>query len=148
MSSRKVPALLALGGVVLAVVLFLVLKDDTADDDSTVPPAPTESATGDAEEGKKPKPSKPKPELPLVEMKAGKPVGGPFELEFTNGETARFEVVTDVADELHLHGYDLTFVVKPGKRNEIEFDADIEGLFELESHTTAELLAKISVVPD
>ena len=149
MSSRKVLALLTLAGVVLAVVLFLVLKDDTADEDSTVAPAPTESATGDAEQNKKPgKPKpQPKPELPVVEMKAGKPVGAPAELEFSNGETARFEVVTDAADELHLHGYDLYFVVKPGKPNKIEFDADIEGLFELESHTTAELLAEISVVP-
>ena len=152
MNSRKLPALLAVGGLILAVGLFLVLKDDTADEDSTVPQAPTESATGDAEQGNKPKRQKPKPEpkpeLPILEVKGGKPVGGPADLKFTSGETARFEVVTDAADELHLHGYDLTFNVKPGKPTEIEFDADIEGLFELESHTTAELLAEISVVPD
>ena len=85
--------------------------------------------------------------MPVVEVEGGEPVGGVQELEFESGEEARFEVVTDAADELHFHGYDLYIDVGPGKPNELKFDADIEGLFELESHTTGELLAEVSVVP-
>ena len=82
-----------------------------------------------------------------MEVKDGKPVGGVQELEFESGEEARFEVIADAADELHFHGYDLYIEVGPGKPTEVEFDADIEGLFELESHTTGALLAEVSVVP-
>jgi hypothetical protein len=150
MDSRRVPALIALGGVVVAVGLFLLLKDDTADETSTVPPTNNAANPGsEGGEGRKPdKPEKPpEPELPLVEIKDGKPVGGVQELEFKSGEEARFEVVADAEDELHFHGYDLYIDVGPGKPTEVKFDADIEGLFELESHTTGELLAEVSVVP-
>jgi hypothetical protein len=150
MDSRRVPALIALVGVVVAVGLFLLLKDDTADETSTVPPANNAANPGsEGGEGRKPdKPEKPpEPELPVVEVRDGKPVGGVQELEFESGEEARFEVVADAADELHFHGYDLYIDVGPGKPTEVKFDADIEGLFELESHTTGELLAEVSVVP-
>lgn len=150
MDSRRVPALIALVGVIVAVALFLLLKDDTADETSTVQPANNAANPGNEQsEGQKPdKPEKPpKPELPVVEVKDGKPVGGVQELEFESGEEARFEVIADAADELHFHGYDLYIEVGPGKPTEVEFDADIEGLFELESHTTGALLAEVSVVP-
>lgn len=152
MDSRKAPALIALVGVVFAVALFLLLKDDTADEDSTVATtAPAESSEQDsgAGDGQKPeKPPKPEePELPIVEVKGGQPVGGVQALEFKSGGEARFEVVADAADELHFHGYDLYIDVTPGKPAEVKFNADIEGLFELESHSTGELLAEISVVP-
>jgi hypothetical protein len=146
-----VPALLALVGVVLAVVLFLVLKDETADEDTvtSVPSGQTTEETDPAgEAGEQPNNPKPEePELPVVEVKGGKPVGGVQELEFKSGEDARFEVVSDAADELHFHGYDLYIDLKAGKPTNVSFTADIEGVFELESHTTGELLAEISVVP-
>ena len=154
MDSRRVPALIALVGVVVAVALFLLLKDDTADEDSTVPTTTSAATTDEGstdgtgneqEPEKQPKPEE--PELPVVEIKDGKPVGGVQELEFKSGEEARFEVVADAPDELHLHTYDLYIDVGPGKPTEVKFDADIEGLIELESHSTGELLAEISVVP-
>ena len=153
MSSRKVPALIALAGVIVAVGLFFLLKDDTADEDAettATTEAPAAESTGEQQQQPpaQEKPDKPdKPELPVVEIKNGEPVGGVQELEFPSGEQARFEVVTDAADELHFHGYDLYIDVAPGKPAEVEFDAGIEGLFELESHSTGTLLAEISVVP-
>jgi hypothetical protein len=150
MDSRRVPALIAVVGVVVAVGLFLLLKDDTADEDTvTTPPAQTASDGSEPDEqAQKPEPRPEKPDVPQLEIEGGQPVGGVQEIEFESGVEARFEVVTDVADELHFHGYDLYFDVEPGKPNELSFDADIEGLFELESHSTGELLAEISVVPD
>lgn len=132
MDSRKAPALIALGGAVLAVALFLVLKDDTADEDTTLPPAAKSE----------------KFEVPVVEVEDGKPVGGVRELEFPSGAEARFEVVADATDELHLHGYDIYADLKPGRPTDVAFAATIEGVFELESHATGELFAEISVVPE
>lgn len=152
MTSAKAPALFALVGVIVAVVLFLVLKDDTADEDTIVSESPpAETTSGDSQDGggQKPedKPKPPKPEVPLIEIQGGKPVGGVQELEFGSGEKARFLVRSDAADELHFHCYDLNVDVEPGRTAKVFFDADIEGLCELESHTTGELLAEISVVP-
>jgi hypothetical protein len=151
MESRKVPALIALAGVVVAVGLFLLLKDDTADEDTAVPTDTTaveDQPAGGASKPEERKPEKPeKPEIPVVEIEGGKPVGGVQELEFPSGAEARFEVVADTADELHFHGYDLYVDVGPGKPTEVTFEAGIEGLFELESHSTGELMAEISVVP-
>jgi hypothetical protein len=150
--SRRAPALIALVGVVVAVALFLLLKDDTADDEATVVPNTTSAANTDGgagEGGQKtetpPKPAE--PEIPVVEIRDGKPVGGVQQLEFESGEEARFEVVTDAPDELHLHTYDLNIDVTPNRPTEVTFEAEFEGLIELESHSTGELLAEISVVP-
>ena len=149
MESRKVPAALALVGIVVAVVLFLVLDDDTADQDTTVATQPTNATENQSKpSGANEKPEKPdEPAIPRVEIEGGEPVGGVQELEFKSGDEARFEVLADAADELHFHGYDITVGLRPGKPKEVSFDAEIEGLFELESHSTGTLIAEISVVP-
>ena len=152
MSSRRLPALLALAGVVLAVVLFLVLKDDTDDEDSTVASAPTESATGDAEQSneakQEPEKSKPKPpEVPVIEVKGGQPVGGVTELEVAKGDEIRFIVKSDVDEEVHMHGYDVSQDVTAGGKVEFKVPATIEGVFEVELEHSVVPIAEISVVP-
>jgi hypothetical protein len=158
MENRRVPALIALAGVVIAVVVFFfVANDDTADQESeTTEQAQTATpseAKGEGQgDGKPQKPEKPErpaePEVPEIQIEGGEPVGGVQEIEVTSGEDLRIDVRTDAADELHLHGFDLYFDVVPGKTNEIVVEnADIEGVLELESHTSGALLAEIAVVP-
>ncbi len=150
MESRKVPALFALVGVIVAVVLFLVLKDDTADEDTTLPPPPQQSATGEGERNK-PKPEKErpaKPEVPVIEIRGGRPVGGVQELEFKVGDEVEIEIRSDAADEVHLHGYDITLPIPAGKPQTLTFEAELDGGYELESHVTGAPLANISIVPD
>jgi heme/copper-type cytochrome/quinol oxidase subunit 2 len=48
------------------------------------------------------------------------------------GEKVRIRVQSDVADEVHVHGYDLKKDVAPGKPAVIEFTADVPGSFEVE----------------
>jgi hypothetical protein len=153
MENRKIPALIALAGIVIAVIVFLfVANDDTADQESeTTPQAETTAPedTGDEEEPEKEKPDKPaEPEVPQLEIQNGEPVGGVLELEVTAGDELRIDITTDAADELHLHSYDVYLDVVPGETNELVVEnADIEGVIELESHSTGALLAEISVVP-
>jgi hypothetical protein len=157
MENRKIPALIALAGIVIAVVVFLfVANDDTADQETeTTAPAETEAtAPADDPEGsdvgnEDEKPEKPaEPKVPELEIRGGAPVGGPLEVEVTEGDELRIDISTDAADELHLHSYDVYFDIVPGKTNELVVEkADIGGVFELESHTTGALLAEISVVP-
>jgi hypothetical protein len=158
MENRKIPALIALAGIVIAVVVFLfVADDDTADQESektqqaetqTVPEDP---ADGEDKPGKEPKEPQepPEPQVPQLEIRDGAPVEGPLELEVTVGEELRIDIMTDAPDELHLHTYDVYLDIVPGKTNELLVEnADIEGVIELESHSTGALLAEISVVPD
>lgn len=159
MESRRSGVAVAAAGLVLVVVLFILLSggdDGGTSGDSAAAPAggygspPPEQSADDDEPKTDPKPGSDKPDepsVPTIEIENGEPVGGVQEIEFESGSEAEFEVITDAADELHFHGYDLYVDVKPGKANTVSFRADIEGLFELESHTTGTPFAEISVVP-
>jgi hypothetical protein len=48
------------------------------------------------------------------------------------GEKVRIRVESDHAEEVHLHGYDLSEDVAPGKPATIDFTADAPGVFEVE----------------
>lgn len=61
------------------------------------------------------------------------------------GAEATVRVVADIADEAHLHGYDLFVDLEPGVPAEIVFVADIPGVFELELEGSGLLLAEIEV---
>jgi hypothetical protein len=155
MENRKIPALIALAGIVIAVIVFLfIASDDTDDQESEAAPQAQASTTtpedsGDDEEPEKEKPEKPaEPDVPQLEIQNGEPVGGVLELEVTAGDELRIDITTDAADELHLHSYDVYLDIVPGETNELVVEnADIEGVIELESHSTGALLAEISVVP-
>lgn len=59
-------------------------------------------------------------------------------LQVAIGETVRLEVASDTAEEVHVHGYDLSADVAPGQAASLAFTADIPGIFEVElekSHT-------------
>ena len=46
----------------------------------------------------------------------------------------RIVVSSDAADEIHLHGYDIEKNAAPGTPARFNFKANIEGVFEIESH--------------
>lgn len=48
------------------------------------------------------------------------------------GDKVRIRVQSDHAEEVHLHGYDLSEDVAPGKPATIDFTADAPGVFEVE----------------
>jgi hypothetical protein len=153
MDSRRVPALIALVGVVVAVGLFLVLKDDTADEDSVTTPPPAQTAGDGSGSGgqaqnpdREPKPEK--PEVPVIEIEGGQPVGGVTELEVAKGDEIRFIVESDVDEEVHLHGYDVSHDVTAGGKVEFNVPATIDGLFEVELEHSVVPIAEISVVPN
>src|SRR5688572_18619870 len=114
MENRKIPALIALAGIVTAVVVFLfVADDDTADQASettqqaeTLPEEPGDAADKPEKEPKEPQ-EPDKPQAPQLEVRDGAPVGGPLEIEVTVGEELRIDITTDAPDELHLHTYDV-----------------------------------------
>jgi hypothetical protein len=82
-----------------------------------------------------------------VEVRDGQPVGGPKELTVAKGDTVTIEVSVDAPQEIHVHGYELEAEATPETPAVIEFTADLEGVFDVESHTSEALLAKVVVEP-
>ena len=77
---------------------------------------------------------KPRPEAAQIVIANGELRGGAKRIEAKRGDTIRIDVRADVADELHLHGYDVIKDVRPGSPARFRVKADIEGVFELEGH--------------
>ena len=154
MENRKIPALIALAGVVIAIIVFFfVANDDTADQESeTTQTAETsttpEDTDDDKEEPDSDKPEKPaEPEVPVIEIQGGQPVGGVAEFEVIEGDNIRFIVRSDEAHEIHLHTYDVAMEVEAGGEVEFDVPATIGGLIEAEIEETGVPIAEISVVP-
>ncbi|MGH2962149.1 MAG: hypothetical protein ACRDL3_08165 [Solirubrobacterales bacterium] len=138
MQSRTMGAVVAVALIAAAAVLFVVLRDDDGDSGQAA------TTTTQAEKKEKPKP---KPEVTTIVVKGGQPVGGVQELEYTRGDEVRFDVRSDVADEVHVHGYDLFEDVAPGKVATLDFPAEIDGGFEVELEATHTQIAELTVEP-
>ena len=87
-----------------------------------------------------------------ITLKNAEPVGGVKTLTATKGDAVRIVISSDAPDEVHLHGYDIEREAEPGKPAVIRFKANLEGSFELESHTAEHegkepLIARLHVEP-
>ena len=133
MELKRGPALLAAIAAV-AVVLFLVLKGGGEE---------SEPASG----GGPSTPQGQRAAVPTIVVEDGQPVGGVHELEFEQGERIRFRVRSDVADEVHMHGYDVAMDVAAGGEAKFDVPATIEGVFEVELEERVVPLAEITVNP-
>ncbi|HKT83255.1 MAG TPA: hypothetical protein VJQ84_05395 [Solirubrobacterales bacterium] len=123
--------------VAVAVVLFLVLKDDGKSDSEKV-----QEQTKTEHAGKNGAPA-----ITTIVIKHGKPVGGVAQLTYDEGERVRFKVESDVSDEVHMHGYDIGKDVKAGGSVTFDFPATIEGVFEAELEDRAEQILELTVNP-
>jgi hypothetical protein len=125
---------LGIGVVVIAVVLFVVLNDSGDD------------GFGDSTGTTATKPTKPEVTTIVVD-KSGKPVGGVAEISVNEGEPVRFDVKSAVADEVHMHGYDIGKDVEAGGTVSFAFPATIEGIFEAELESRKEQILELRVNP-
>jgi hypothetical protein len=151
LQSNRARVAIALGAVVVGVVLFAVLNnggDQDGGSKQATPTGTTERATGatGATGSTGSAGSAGKQEYEIV-VKNGKPVGGIEEMEYKKGEQVRFVVRSDVADEIHVHGYDLMRDVEAGGSVRFDFPASIEGVFEIELEGRKEQIAELRVNP-
>lgn len=79
-----------------------------------------------------------------IELVGGEIVG-PERFEVPLGETVDIWILSDVDDEVHVHGYDLRFEISAGDPFHLAFDADVPGIFEVEGHTNSTPLFDIEV---
>ena len=131
---------------VIAVVAVILLAgggdetDNAANSAQTATPTATEIAS-DGEATATPTPT-PTPKPPPL-LQAGKV----RTLSFDEGDTIRFRVRSDTAEEIHVHGYDITKEVAAGKTATVSFEASITGIFEVEFHGSGTPIAELKVEP-
>lgn len=109
-------------------------------------PAPAAVASAPAA----PAPAAPEPQVTArefeFEVKQGK-VTGPPHLQVLQNERVILRVRSDVADELHVHGYELSAPLPAGELVSLTFVAGRSGRFEVELHGAHQELGALEVQP-
>lgn len=148
MRFRPVPVLLAASVLLLAAC--------GGDDEQAASPPPPPPATNPPPP---PPPQPPQPPQPLppppapqvttvgIVVRGGEVVGGLQRATVDQGKKVALVVRSDVADEVHLHGYDKSVDVAPGKAARLVFVASIPGRFEVEFEDRGLQIAGITVRP-
>ncbi|MDO4784191.1 MAG: hypothetical protein Q3997_03790 [Propionibacteriaceae bacterium] len=66
-------------------------------------------------------------------------------IEASGGATVNLTVKSDVAETIHVHGYELEFEVPAGGSVTKSFVADQLGSYEIETHKSAHIIAQLVV---
>jgi FtsP/CotA-like multicopper oxidase with cupredoxin domain len=125
---------------VIAVVAVVVLASGGGDEPSPTAAQPTPSATATPGGSGTATPT-PTPAVPVLAA------GQVKKLRYTEGDTVRLRVRSDVPEEVHVHGYDLKADIEPGKPAQMSFKASITGIFEIELEHSGQQLAELRVDP-
>jgi glucose/arabinose dehydrogenase len=157
--------------VLLAALLVIAAcsgdDDDTAGDPTpTATPGPTHEPTVEPTEDPTPEPTAdeltPEPTQDPTEDPTPEPAddgtvavdlvfeGGAVSvaddrIDIDAGDTVVINATSDVAEEIHVHGYDLFVDLEPGVAGSISFAADIPGIFEVEFERTATFAFELEV---
>lgn len=139
--------------IVVALALFLVLKPDASKDEGglsgqtvAIPTGAGGAVTG--KNGQEPEPAKPAlPVGPVIRFENGEVVGGVQKIEVSEGDTVRFTVRSDIEDEVHVHGFDVSKEVGPGKPARLDFKAGFTGVFEIELENSGVPIIELQVNP-
>jgi hypothetical protein len=139
----RAPLLVLLIALVAALGLVACGDDESSDTGTTAAPGRENSGATEPKQAK----GAGGVTVETIVIRGGSPVGGARELEYDAGEQVRFRVRSDVADEIHVHGFDLSKDVAAGGTVDFSFPADIEGIFEVELEERGELIAELTVNP-
>jgi hypothetical protein len=80
-----------------------------------------------------------------VRVTSGQVTGDTGRVPVAAGTHVTLVITSDVADQVHVHGYDLETELAPGEPAELEFDATIPGVFEVELHEAGTVLLSLQV---
>jgi plastocyanin len=151
--SRQQRIVFAAIAAVIAVVAVIVLAGGSGDDEpgtvaTTTTPAQTATAEPSAEateEATETPTAEPTPEAVEIEIEGGEVKGGEADIDVQEGDQVTFSVKSDVADEVHVHGYDVMKDVEAGGTAEFDFKATIPGVFEIELEDAGLQIARLRV---
>jgi hypothetical protein len=86
-----------------------------------------------------------KPTTVSIVVVNGQPQGGIVRQTVSKGDRVVIVVKSDVADEIHLHGYDRSTDVTAGGTARLPFTADLPGRFEVELESRGVQIADLTV---
>lgn len=89
----------------------------------------------------------PMPRTIELRIQAGRLVAGPEVIHAQQGDELILHVLSDSADEVHVHGYNLMLELAPNKLGTLQFTADRSGRFEYELEKTGVALGALEVLP-
>lgn len=137
----------ALAGLVVAVALAGCAGTDPSSADSPTPGSSAADGGGaPATTGADPSPSAAAEGQRIdVQVSGGRVTGDTGRVPVGVGTAVTLVVTSDVADQAHLHGYDLAADLAPDEPTELAFDATIPGVFELELHDAGTVLLSLQV---
>ncbi|HMI72528.1 MAG TPA: hypothetical protein VK510_21185 [Solirubrobacteraceae bacterium] len=149
--SGRQRAALIVGAIAVLVVAYVLIRGGSDDDkDSAATPAaqtaqsaPSTTSTPPTSTEEAPA----EPAVPTVRVVDAKPQGGVKKLDFDKGDQIRFKVVSDTADEIHVHGYDFMKDVEKGGSVSFSFKGSIDGRFVVELEDHGEQIAELDVAP-
>jgi plastocyanin len=156
MSRNQRIGLLVAAAVVAVVAIVVAVASGGGDDNgdqAAQTNTTTQEETSTAEGGTPTETTAPaEPAVNRIQIKDGEVVGGPADIQVKKGDQVTIVVSANAPDDVHLHGYDIEKPVEPGKPATFKFTADIEGIFEIESHKAEDegrdpLLGKLTVEP-
>ncbi len=141
--------IVAVGIAVVVGLFFLFRPDDEGSASPEATPTLTQETTPTVEPTATEEPT-PEPTASVdaveIEIEEGR-VQGPSRIEVSQGDQVRIEVEADVADEVHVHTYDILVDTVPGEKVLVEFRADIVGVFEIELEGAGLPLTRLEVTP-
>jgi hypothetical protein len=133
--------LLVGAGVAVAVVLFFVLRNGGSDNEGSS----SGTTTSETRTETRPKPVPPKPIVVRIAVRNG---SAPIKrVTIPRGRQVVIVVTSDVADHIHLHGYNVLRPVAPEKPARLVFKATIPGRFDVELEDRGVQIADLSVLP-
>jgi heme/copper-type cytochrome/quinol oxidase subunit 2 len=131
--------------VAIAVAAFVILSPSEEDENSSNAPAARTTA---GQGGTKSEQEAAKPSVTRITVEDGKPVGGIRRITVKKDDTVSLIVRSpDTASEVHVHGFDLMKDLEPGRPVSFLFQADIEGVFDVELEETETQIASLKVEP-
>jgi hypothetical protein len=141
--------LIVAAAVVVAVGLFVVLRrgDDDGGSSAATTAATTTTSGGQTTTAPAPEPKPPPPARVRIVVRGGTPVGGVRNVTVAKDRQVVLIVNSDVADEIHLHGYNLSKDVEAGGTARLPFRATILGTVEVELEQRSVPLARITTQP-
>jgi FtsP/CotA-like multicopper oxidase with cupredoxin domain len=147
---------LVLAALAVLLIAFLIARGGGNDDNggsqsaqTTTTTTTTQSSTaqggGQTQTQTQTQPAQ--PPAHTIRVVDGEPQGGIQTISFVKGDQVRLKVVSDTADEIHVHGYDRMKDVSKGGTVTFTFPASIEGRFEIELENAGTQIATLEVTP-
>lgn len=82
-----------------------------------------------------------------IQIQDAKPVGGTTTFRVKQDDTLTFNISSDTAGEVHLHGYDLELEMAPGEKAALSLTANATGRFLIEIEETEVEIGYLEVQP-